>query len=167
MPHRAPGRAGPRAAPPPATTTSSPSGSSPADSDVEPGNGEVTAIAAAHDPLFRLFQAGVPEKVLTRDEILDAISLYWLTDTGGSSSRLYWEGYQAGGGPFNAVPIPDVPVAVTVFPGEIYPAPRSWGERTFGNIIHWNEVDRGGHFAAWEQPQILTEELRTAFRSQR
>ncbi|MEU9336621.1 epoxide hydrolase family protein [Streptomyces sp. NPDC048290] len=107
---------------------------------------------------------GVPEKVLSRDEILDAISLYWLTDTGASSSRLYWEGYQAGGGPFNAVPIPDVPVAVTVFPGEIYPAPRSWGERTFGNIIHWNEVDRGGHFAAWEQPQILTEELRTAFR---
>ncbi|MEV7236257.1 epoxide hydrolase [Streptomyces sp. NPDC051020] len=110
---------------------------------------------------------GEPEKVLTYDEMLDAISLYWLTNTGPSSSRLYWEGHQAGGGPVSAVPIPDLPVAVTVFPGEIYPAPRSWGERTFGNIIHWNEVDRGGHFAAWEQPQILTQELRTAFRALR
>ncbi len=106
---------------------------------------------------------GVPEKVLTYDEILDAISLYWLTNTGTSSSRSYWEGAQAGGGPFNAVPIPRLPVAVTVFPGEIYRAPRSWGEQTFGNLIHWNEVDRGGHFAAWEQPKLLTQELRTAF----
>ncbi|MFI6058323.1 epoxide hydrolase family protein [Streptomyces sp. NPDC051286] len=110
---------------------------------------------------------GEPEKVLTYDEMLDAISLYWLTNTGASSSRLYWEGTQAGGGPFNAVHIPDVPVAVTVFPAEIYPAPRSWGERAYGNIIHWNEVDRGGHFAAWEQPQLLAQELRTAFRSLR
>ncbi|MFI9782900.1 alpha/beta fold hydrolase [Kitasatospora sp. NPDC051984] len=110
---------------------------------------------------------GQPEKVLTYDEMLDAISMYWLTGTGASSSRLYWEGAQAGGGPFNAVSIPKLPVAVTVFPSEIYPAPRSWGERTFGNIIHWNEVDRGGHFAAWEQPQLLAEELRTAFRSLR
>ncbi|GHB11056.1 multidrug MFS transporter [Streptomyces tendae] len=107
---------------------------------------------------------GEPEKLFTYDELLDAISLYWLTNTGASSSRLYWEGSQAGGGPFNAVSIPRVPVAVTVFPAEIYPAPRSWGERAFGNIIHWNEVDRGGHFAAWEQPKILAEELRTAFR---
>ncbi|MEU4419961.1 epoxide hydrolase [Actinoplanes sp. NPDC024001] len=110
---------------------------------------------------------GEPEKVLTYDEILDAISLYWLTNTGASSSRLYWEGSQAGGGPFNAVPIPDLPVAVTVFPAEIYRAPRSWGEKTFGNIIHWNEVDRGGHFAAWEQPKIFTREIRAAFRSLR
>ncbi|WP_405059395.1 epoxide hydrolase 1 [Kribbella sp. NBC_01505] len=110
---------------------------------------------------------GVPEKVLTYDEILDAISLYWLTNTGTSSSRSYWEGAQAGGGPFNAVPIPRVPVAVTVFPAEIYRAPRSWGEKTFGNLIHWNEVDRGGHFAAWEQPKLLTQELRTAFKKLR
>ncbi|MGW3230836.1 alpha/beta fold hydrolase [Kitasatospora sp. NPDC001095] len=107
---------------------------------------------------------GEPEKVLTYDEMLDAISMYWLTGTGASSCRLYWEGAQSGGGPFNAVSIPKVPVAVTVFPSEIYPAPRSWGERTFGNIIHWNEVDRGGHFAAWEQPQLLAQELRAAFR---
>lgn len=110
---------------------------------------------------------GEPEKVLTYDEMLDAISLYWLTNTGASSSRLYWEGTQAGGGPFNAFDIPDVPVAVTVFPAEIYPAPRSWGERAYGNLIHWNEVDKGGHFAAWEQPQLLAQELRTAFRSLR
>jgi pimeloyl-ACP methyl ester carboxylesterase len=110
---------------------------------------------------------GEPETVLTADEMLDAISLYWLTNTGTSSSRSYWEGAQAGGGPFDAFDIPTLPVAVTVFPGEIYPAPRSWGEKSFGNLIHWNEVDRGGHFAAWEQPQLFSEELRAAFRSLR
>ncbi|GGX60325.1 multidrug MFS transporter [Streptomyces minutiscleroticus] len=110
---------------------------------------------------------GEPEKVLTYDEMLDAVSLYWLTNTGASSSRLYWEGAQAGGGPFDAFDIPTVPVAVTVFPAEIYPAPRSWGERAYGNLIHWNEVDKGGHFAAWEQPQLLARELRTAFKSLR
>jgi pimeloyl-ACP methyl ester carboxylesterase len=110
---------------------------------------------------------GNPEKVLTYDEMLDAISLYWLTNSGASSSRSYWEGAQAGGGPFDAVGIPSVPVAVTVFPAEIYRAPRSWAEKTFGNLIYWNEVDRGGHFAAWEQPQLLAQEVRAAFRSLR
>ena len=110
---------------------------------------------------------GEPEKVLSYDEMLDAISLYWLTNTGASSSRSYWEGAQAGGGPFDAFDIPSVPVAVTVFPAEIYPAPRSWGERAFGNLIYWNEVDRGGHFAAWEQPQLFSEEVRVAFRTLR
>ena len=110
---------------------------------------------------------GEPERVFRYDEMLDAITLYWLTNTGASSSRSYWEGAQAGGGPFDAVDIPKLPVAVTVFPAEIYPAPRSWGERTFGNIIYWNEVDMGGHFAAWEQPQIFCEEVRAAFKSLR
>ena len=110
---------------------------------------------------------GEPEKVLTYDEMLDAISLYWLTNTGTSSSRSYWEGAQAGGGPFDAFDIPTVPVAVTVFPAEIYPAPRSWGEKAFGNLIYWNEVQKGGHFAAWEQPQLFTAELRAAFRQLR
>ena len=110
---------------------------------------------------------GEPERVFRYDEMLDAITLYWLTNTGASSSRSYWEGAQAGGGPFNAVDIPKVPVAVSVFPAEIYPAPRSWGDRTFGNIIYWNEVDKGGHFAAWEQPQIFCEEVRAAFKSLR
>jgi pimeloyl-ACP methyl ester carboxylesterase len=110
---------------------------------------------------------GEPEKVLTYDEMLDAITLYWVTNTGTSSSRSYWEGYQAGGGPFDAFDIPTLPVAVTVFPAEIYRAPRSWGEQAFGNLIYWNEVDKGGHFAAWEQPQLFSDEVRAAFRSLR
>lgn len=107
---------------------------------------------------------GNPEKALTSDEMLDAISIYWLTNTGTSSSRSYWEGAQAGGGPFNAFDIPTLPVAVTVFPAEIYRAPRSWGDKAFGNIIHWNEVEKGGHFASWEQPEIFTAEVQAGFR---
>jgi pimeloyl-ACP methyl ester carboxylesterase len=84
-----------------------------------------------------------------------------------SSSRSYWEGAQAGGGPFDAFDIPTLPVAVTVFPAEIYRAPRSWGERAFGNLIYWNEVDKGGHFAAWEQPELFSEEVRAAYKSLR
>jgi pimeloyl-ACP methyl ester carboxylesterase len=110
---------------------------------------------------------GEPERVFRYDEMLDAISLSWLTNTGTSSSRSYWEGAQAGRGPFDAVYIPKLAVAVTVFPAEIYAAPRSWGERSFGNLIYWNEVDQGGHFAAWEQPEIFSQELRTAFISLR
>jgi pimeloyl-ACP methyl ester carboxylesterase len=110
---------------------------------------------------------GEPEQVFRYDEMLDAISLYWLTNSGASSSRLYWEGVQAGGGPFDAVDIPEVPVGVTVFPAEIYRPPRIWGERAFGNLIYWHEADKGGHFAAWEQPEIFSQELRAAFRSLR
>ncbi|WP_394834592.1 epoxide hydrolase 1 [Pendulispora rubella] len=106
---------------------------------------------------------GEPERALTLDEMLDDISLYWLTNTGTSSSRLYWEN---NGNVFNAVDI-SIPVAVTVFPGEIYRAPKSWGERNYHNLIYWNEVDKGGHFAAWEQPQLFAEEIRAAFRSLR
>jgi pimeloyl-ACP methyl ester carboxylesterase len=100
---------------------------------------------------------------LTRDEILDNITLYWLTNTGVSASRLYWE-YK--GGFFDAKGV-SIPVATTVFPGEQYQAPRSWAERAYPNLIYFNEVDRGGHFAAWEQPQLFSEELRAAFRSLR
>jgi len=100
---------------------------------------------------------------LTRDEILDNITLYWLTGTGVSSSRLYWE-YK--GGFFNAKGV-SIPVAVTVFPSEQYQAPRSWAERAYPNLIYFNEVDKGGHFAAWEQPELLSEEIRAAFRSLR
>ena len=96
-----------------------------------------------------------PEKVLTRDEMLDNVTLYWLTNTGTSSSRSYWDAAQGGGGPFNAVEITKVPVAVTIFPGEIYRAPRSWAEQSFHKLIYWNEVDKGGHFAAWEQPELF------------
>jgi pimeloyl-ACP methyl ester carboxylesterase len=100
---------------------------------------------------------------LTRDEILDNITLYWLTNTGVSASRLYWE-YK--GGFFNAKGV-SIPVAVSVFPGEQYEAPRSWTERAYPKLIHYNKLDKGGHFAAWEQPQLFSEELRAAFRSLR
>ena len=100
---------------------------------------------------------------LTRDEILDNITLYWLTNTGVSASRLYWE-YK--GGFFNAKGV-SIPVAVSVFPGEQYQAPRSWTERAYPNLIHYNTLDKGGHFAAWEQPQLFSEEIRAAFRSLR
>ena len=100
---------------------------------------------------------------LTRDEILDNITLYWLTNTGVSASRLYWE-YR--GGFFNAKGV-SIPVAVSVFPGEQYEAPRSWAEKAYPNLIYFNEVDKGGHFAAWEQPVLFSEEIRAAFRSLR
>jgi pimeloyl-ACP methyl ester carboxylesterase len=100
---------------------------------------------------------------LTRDEILDNITLYWLTNTGISVSRLYWE-YK--GGFFNAKGV-SIPVAVSIFPGEAYQAPRSWTERAYPKLIYYNKVDKGGHFAAWEQPQIFAEEIRAAFKSLR
>jgi pimeloyl-ACP methyl ester carboxylesterase len=100
---------------------------------------------------------------LTRDEILDNITLYWLTNSGVSASRLYWE-YR--GGFFNAKGV-SIPVAASVFPGEQYQAPRSWAERAYPNLIYYNQVDKGGHFAAWEQPQLFSEEVRAAFRSLR
>jgi pimeloyl-ACP methyl ester carboxylesterase len=100
---------------------------------------------------------------LTRDEILDNITLFWLTNTGVSASRIYWE-YK--GGFFNAKGVA-IPVAVTVFPGEQYEAPRSWTARAYPKLIYYNRAEKGGHFAAWEQPQLLASELRAAFRSLR
>jgi pimeloyl-ACP methyl ester carboxylesterase len=97
---------------------------------------------------------------LTRDEILDNITLYWLTNTGVSASRLYWE-YK--GGFFNAKGV-SIPVAVSVFPGEQYEAPRSWTARAYPRLLYYNKVDKGGHFAAWEQPQLFSEEVRAGFR---
>jgi pimeloyl-ACP methyl ester carboxylesterase len=100
---------------------------------------------------------------LTRDEVLDNITLYWLTNTGVSASRLYWE-YR--GGFFDAKGVA-IPVATTIVPSEQYQAPRSWAERAYPHLVYFHEVDRGGHFAAWEQPQLFAEELRAAFRSLR
>src|SRR4029450_5089451 len=100
---------------------------------------------------------------LTRDEVLDNITLYWLTKTGVSASRLYWE-YK--GGFFNVKGV-SIPVAVTVFPGEQYEAPRSWAEPAYPNLIYFNAVDKGGHFAAWEQPQLFSEEIRAGLKSLR
>jgi pimeloyl-ACP methyl ester carboxylesterase len=100
---------------------------------------------------------------LTRDDILDNVTLFWLTNTGVSASRLYWE-YK--GGFWDAKGV-SIPVAVSVFPNEAYQAPRSWVERAYPNLIYFNEVDNGGHFAAWEQPQLFSEEVRAGFRSLR
>jgi pimeloyl-ACP methyl ester carboxylesterase len=109
------------------------------------------------------FVDGSPVGNLTRDEVLDNITLTWLTNTGVSSARLYHEN---GFGFFDAKGV-SVPAAVTVFPKEPYHAPRSWTERAYPNLIYYNEVDRGGHFAAWQEPQLFSEELRAAFRSLR
>jgi pimeloyl-ACP methyl ester carboxylesterase len=100
---------------------------------------------------------------LTRDEVLDNITLYWLTNTAVSASRLYWE-YR--GGFFNAKGV-SIPVAVTVFPSEQYRAPRSWTEQAYPNLIYFNEVDKGGHFAAWEEPELFATEVRDSFRTLR
>jgi pimeloyl-ACP methyl ester carboxylesterase len=100
---------------------------------------------------------------LTRDDILDNATLYWLTNTTVSSARLYWESKLAFFAPKHIA----IPVAVTAFPNELYQAPRSWTERAYPKLIHYNKVDKGGHFAAWEQPEILVTELRAAFKSLR
>jgi pimeloyl-ACP methyl ester carboxylesterase len=113
------------------------------------------------------YTGGRPEKALTPDEMLDDITLYWLTNTGTSSSRSYWDAAQLGGGPFTTREIPKTPVAVTVFPGEIYQAPRAWAEKAYRNLIYFNEAGKGGHFAAWEEPALFSTELRAAFRSLR
>jgi len=111
------------------------------------------------------FSGGEPERSLTRDEMLDDISLYWLTNSAVSSARLYWENNNNN---FAATAQKTrdiaVPVAVTVFPGEIYRAPRSWTQQAYRHLIYFNEVDKGGHFAAWEQPELFASELRAAFR---
>jgi pimeloyl-ACP methyl ester carboxylesterase len=101
---------------------------------------------------------------LTRDDVLDNITITWLTNTAISGARLYWENRFAS---FFGVKGVSVPVAVSVFPDELYPAPRSWAERAYPNLIHYNRLDKGGHFAAWEQPELLTEELRVGFRALR
>ena len=109
------------------------------------------------------YSDGEPERSLTRDEMLDDITLYWLTNSAISSAQLYWENNANN---FNAVDI-SIPAAVTVFPGEIYQAPRSWVERSYHKLIYFNEVDKGGHFAAWEEPVLFSAEMRAAFRSLR
>jgi pimeloyl-ACP methyl ester carboxylesterase len=111
----------------------------------------------------RILEGNLPGE-LTRDDILDNITLYWLTNTGVSAARLYWENKA---GFFEAKPI-SIPYAISVFAHELYQAPRSWAERAYpDNLIYYNQLDRGGHFAAWEQPQLFAEEVRAGFRSLR
>jgi len=121
--------------------------------------------ARSQELIARVF-AGKTEG-LTRDDVLDNVTLYWLTNTAISSARLYWDTQQVSSGGFFDPRGIKIPVAVSAFPDEIYAAPRSWAERAYPKLIHYNRLDKGGHFAAWEQPALFTAELRTAFKSLR
>jgi pimeloyl-ACP methyl ester carboxylesterase len=118
--------------------------------------------------ISRAFVDGQPSGNLTRDHILDNVTLYWLTGTGASAARAYWESGQAQAKAGGQAPPPmTLPFAFTTFPGEIWKTPRSWVEKAYPNVIYFNEVDKGGHFAAWEEPELFSQELRAAFRSLR
>jgi len=119
--------------------------------------------ARSYEEIAQAFVEGDPVGGLTRDEVLDNITLTWVTNTGVSSARLYWENDL---GFFDAKGV-SVPAAVSVFPNELYQAPRGWAEKAFPNLIYFNEVDRGNHFAAWQEPDLFTSEIRAAFRSLR
>jgi pimeloyl-ACP methyl ester carboxylesterase len=122
----------------------------------------------SYHKISRAFLDGQPTGGLTRDHILDNISLYWLTGTGASAARSYWESGRAqAAAAGQAPPQVKLPVGFTTFPDEIFAAPRSWVEQGYPTLTYFNEADRGGHFAAWEEPQLFTEELRAAFRTLR
>jgi pimeloyl-ACP methyl ester carboxylesterase len=117
--------------------------------------------ARSYELITRVF-AG-KEEGLTRDDILDNITLYWLTNTGVSSARLYWENKLA----FFAPKHVTIPVAVSAFPDEIYTAPKSWAEQAYPKLIYYNKPNKGGHFAAWEQPKLFVDDVRAGFKSLR
>ena len=123
----------------------------------------------AYYKISRAFVDDRPSGNLTRDNILDNITLYWLTGTGASAARSYWEAYgpDAPGAGEALPPNVPIPVAFTTFPGEIWRTPRSWVEKSYSNVVYFNEVDRGGHFAAWEEPDLFARELRAAFKEVR
>jgi pimeloyl-ACP methyl ester carboxylesterase len=124
------------------------------------------------DAYYKIAAAFVEENPsgnLTRDHILDNITLYWLTGTGASAARSYWEAYGPDAPAATRQPLPatTIPFAFTTFPGEIWKTPRSWVEASYPNVIYFNEVDKGGHFAALEEPELFSQEVRTAFKSLR
>jgi pimeloyl-ACP methyl ester carboxylesterase len=123
----------------------------------------------AYHKIARAFVDGQPSGNLTRDHILDNITLYWLTGTGASAARSYWEAYgpDAPAASQQPLPPPTIPFGFTTYPGEIWRTPRSWVEASYPNVIYFNEVDKGGHFAAWEEPELFSSELRSAFSSMR
>ncbi len=122
----------------------------------------------AYYKIASAFVEGKPSGGLTRDHILDNITTYWLTGTGASAARSYWENGQATARAAGQAPPPvKVPVGFTTFPGEIVATPRSWVEQAYPTLIYFNKVDKGGHFAAWEEPELFTTEIRAAFRSLR
>jgi len=119
----------------------------------------------AYYKISSAFVDGRPSGNLTREHIVDNITLYWLTRTGASAARSYWEEGQENARAAGQAPTPvSIPVGFTTFPGEIWRTPRSWVEKAYPNVIYFNEVDKGGHFAAWEEPQLFSEEMRAAFR---
>ncbi len=122
----------------------------------------------SYEKIARAFVDGQPAGNLTRDHVLDNITLYWLTGTGASAARSYWESYgpdaPAAARAGQAPPQVSVPAAFTTFPGEIWRTPRTWAEQSYPTLAYFNEVDRGGHFAAWEEPELFTTEVRAAFR---
>ena len=123
----------------------------------------------AYNKIARAFVDGQPSGNLTRDHILDNITLYWLTGTGASAARSYWEAYGPDAPAAGEQPLPPqpIPFGFTTFPGEIWRTPRSWVEASYPNVVYFHEVDRGGHFAAWEEPELFSSELRAAFSSLR
>ena len=124
----------------------------------------------AYDKISRAFVDGPPSDGLTRDHILDNVALYWLTGTGASAARSYWENTQAAvaaAASGQARPEIKLPVGFTTFPGEIFRAPRSWAERSYPSLSYFNKAERGGHFAAWEEPELFATEIRAAFKSLR
>ena len=115
--------------------------------------------------ISRAFLDGQPAGNLTREHILDNITLYWLTGTGASAARSYWEGGQAAAHAAGQAPAQvTLPVGFTTFPGEIFRAPRSWVEKLYPHVIYFYEADKGGHFAAWEEPELFATEIRAAFK---
>jgi pimeloyl-ACP methyl ester carboxylesterase len=122
----------------------------------------------SYEKISHAFVDGQPTGHLTRDAIVDNITVYWLTGTGASAARSYWESGRAqAAAAGEAPPAVSIPVGFTTFPGEIFRAPRSWVEAVYPSLTYFNEVDRGGHFAAWEEPELFCEEMRAAFRSLR
>jgi pimeloyl-ACP methyl ester carboxylesterase len=124
----------------------------------------------SYEKISRAFVDGKPVGNLTRDHVIDNITLYWLTCTGASAARSYWESYGAAAvatAAGQAPPEVSLPVGFTTFPGEIWRTPRSWAEKAYPNLTYFNEVDKGGHFAAWEEPELFSAEVRAAFKSLR
>ena len=119
----------------------------------------------SYEKISRAFVDGQPSGGLTRDHILDNVTVYWLTGTGASAARSYWEGGRAAShAAGEAPPQVKLPVGFTTFPGEIFRAPRSWVEKAYPTLTYFNEAGKGGHFAAWEEPELFATEIRAAFR---
>jgi pimeloyl-ACP methyl ester carboxylesterase len=121
--------------------------------------------SSSQEMIGRVFD-GKPEG-LSRDDVLDNVTLYWLTNTAISSARLYWDNVHPATGGFFDVRGVRIPVAVSAFPDEIYQAPRSWTEKAYPRLLHYNRLPKGGHFAAWEQPDLFVSEMRASFKSLR